>query len=210
VVDGFNLAYRQDARFRSAHHGTTVAPASGAGMEARPFETPSVGHERVVWEQDGVRIAAFQVDHSPVHPAVGYRIDFGGRSVVISGDTRQSTELERVAEGVDLLVHEALAARIVAALNEVATSQGRKNLARITADIPDYHTTPVEAAASAERAGAGRLLFYHVVPPLVVPGMEAVFLDGVSEAYSGGVTVGRDGTLVSLPSGSKAIEISSR
>ena len=99
---------------------------------------------------------------------------------------------------------------ILPAIGKVATAQGRENLARITADIPGYHTTPVEAAASAERAGAGRLLFYHVVPPLLVPGMEAVFLDGVSEAYSGGVTVGRDGTLVSLPSGSKAIKISSR
>ena len=59
-------------------------------------------------------------------------------------------------------------------------------------------------------ARAGHLLFYQLVPPLMVPGMKAVFLDGVSEACSGGVTAGRDGTLVSLPSGSKATKISSR
>ena len=57
-------------------------------------------------------------------------------------------------------------------------------------DIPDYHTTPVQAGELAQAAGARHLLLYHIVPPLPVPGLEGVFLDGVSEVFSGGITLG--------------------
>ncbi|MEP7345080.1 MAG: MBL fold metallo-hydrolase, partial [Gemmatimonadaceae bacterium] len=46
--------------------------------------------EGVVFQQGGVVVTAFEVDHAPVTPAFGYRVDFGGRSVVFSGDTRVS------------------------------------------------------------------------------------------------------------------------
>jgi ribonuclease BN (tRNA processing enzyme) len=62
--------------------------------------------EGVVHEKGGVKITAFEVDHTPVKPAFGYRIDHAGRSVVLSGDTRVSDNLIRHAQGVDLLVHE--------------------------------------------------------------------------------------------------------
>jgi ribonuclease Z len=210
VVDGFNRAYRLDAGYRTAHHGEKVAPPGGAGMQARPFATPAPGVPEVVWERDGLRVIAFSVDHAPVRPAVGYRFDYAGRSALVSGDTRRSEELLRNAQGVDLLVHEALGAGLVAVVHDAAVAAGRDNLAKITADIPGYHTTPLEAAQIAEAAGAGHLLLYHVVPPMPLPGLESVFLDGVADVYSGPVTVGRDGTLVSLPRGSKAIEVSRR
>ena len=59
-----------------------------------------------MFERGGVKVTAFQVDDAPVRPALGFRIDYGGRSVVLSGDTRVSEELIRYAQGVDLLVHE--------------------------------------------------------------------------------------------------------
>jgi ribonuclease Z len=65
----------------------------------------------------------------------------------------------------------------------------------------------VEAAETAEEAGARHLLLYHIVPPLLFPGMETAFLEGVPAAYSGEVTLGRDGTRVSLPAGSTEIEV---
>jgi ribonuclease Z len=163
-----------------------------------------------VYEANGLRVNAFAVDHDPVRPAVGYRFEYGGRSLVVSGDTAKSANLEAQAKGVDLLVHEALAPQLVKRLHDAAEAAGRANVAKITNDILDYHATPVEAAESATAAGAKHLLFYHVIPPLPLPGLDRVFLEGVSDAFAGGVTLGRDGTLISLPKGSSAIEVSER
>jgi ribonuclease Z len=210
VVAGFNAAYRQDFDYRVAHHGAATVPPSGAGTVAVPFAVPPVGEAPVVFTAAGLEVRAFVVDHDPVEPAVGYRFDYRGRSVVVSGDTAKSANLEARARDVDLLVHEALSPELVARMNAAATAAGRTNLAKITADIPDYHTSPVEAAQVAEAAGARHLLYYHVVPPLPVPGLDVVFLEGVSDAYDGGVTLGRDGSFVSLPAGTEAIEVSRR
>jgi len=207
VAAGFDQAYRLDAGYRVAHHGEAVVPAGGAGLEARPFPTPENGSPVVVWDEGGVRVTAFRVDHAPVAPAVGYRFDYGGRSVVVSGDTVKTAEIARVAKGADLLVHEALAPQLVGILTQAAEEAGLSARAKITRDILDYHTTPVEAAETAAEAGVGHLLFYHVVPPLLLPGMETAFLEGVSGAYAGEFTLGRDGTRVSLPSGSAEIEV---
>src|SRR6185295_8748833 len=62
--------------------------------------------EGVVLDKGGLKITAFEVDHAPIRPAFGYRVDHGGRSVVLSGDTRVSQNLIRHAQGADLLVHE--------------------------------------------------------------------------------------------------------
>ncbi len=208
VAEGFDRAYQHDARYRVAHHGAAVVPPEGAGFDARPFDAPALGAARVLWERDGIRVSVFRVEHEPVVPAVGYRFDYGGRSLVVSGDTRKSESLLTQARGVDLIVHEALSPQLVAILHDAAESAGNAGLAKITTDIPDYHTTPVEAGELAQAAGARHLLFYHVVPPLPVPGLESAFLDGVSGAFSGGITLGRDGTRISLPSGSQAIDVS--
>ena len=210
VVRGFNDAYQADVRYRVAHHGEATMPPTGAGLEARPFATPADEAPVVVYEADGLTVTAFRVEHEPVDPAVGYRFDYGGRSVLVSGDTKKSAELQRNARGVDLLVHEALDAKLVGVMNEVAMELGRANLAKITFDIPDYHATPVEAAEIAAAADVGHLLYTHIVPPLIVPGMDTIFLEGVSDAYDGPVTLGRDGTRISLPSGSDAIDVISR
>ena len=210
VVAGFNLAYQQDAAYRVAHHGADAVPPSGAGMVAHPFAPPTAGRSLSVLDEGGLRVVAFDVDHEPANPAVGYRFDYGGRSVLISGDTSKSAELARNAKGVDLLVHEALAPRLMAVPTAAARVAGRDNLAKITLDVLDYHATPVEAAEIAEAAGVGHLLYYHIVPPLPLPGLESLFVEGVSDAYSGPVTVGRDRTMVSLASGSESIELSNR
>ena len=207
VVAGFDEAYAQDAIYRTAHHGEAVAPSNGSGGRAVAFNTPRQGELLEVWNRNGVVVSAFKVDHTPVSPAVGYRIDYAGRSAVISGDTSRSSNLERVSQGVDLLVHEALSPELVGVLHRAAIKNQRAGLAKITDDILGYHTTPVQAAQIAQAIGAGHLLFYHVVPPLLLPGLDQVFLAGVSDAYSGPVTLGRDGTWVSLPANSKAIRV---
>jgi len=60
----------------------------------------------VVFDGQGVKVTAFLVDHGLLIPAFGYRVDYRGRSVVLSGDTRVSENVMRFAQGVDVLVHE--------------------------------------------------------------------------------------------------------
>lgn len=205
IAAGFNQAYSQDAAHRTGHHGREIAPPSGAGARAVPFVLPAEGSGVKIIEDDDLTVTAFAVDHSPVSPAVGYRFDYKDRSILISGDTDKSENIVTFGKGVDLFVHEALDAKLVALLTQAATNANQPRLAKITQDILDYHATPVEVAEMARDAGAQELLFYHIVPPLLLPTMEEIFVEGVGEVYSGPVSVGKDGTFMSLPAGTKEI-----
>lgn len=103
--------------------------------------------EQVVFDRNGVKVMAFLVDHGAVKPALGYRIDYAGHSVVLSGDTRESPNLIRVARGTDLLIHE------VAAITEAGLASDPH--LRV---IASHHTMP-------ERAGE---VFTAVRPKLAV------------------------------------------
>lgn len=201
VVQGFNGAYQQDSVGRNAHHGDNVAPLSGFGLNARPFPVPAPGELATVYDKSDLKIQALVVDHDPVKPAVAYLFTYKDRSLLISGDTAKSANLQNFAQGVDLLVHEALARNIVGLMNDTATKAGAESLAKIMFDIQDYHASPVEAAEIARDANVGHLLYYHIVPPLILPGMEAAWLEGVDDVFSN-YTLGQDGTSFSLPAGS--------
>lgn len=200
VVAGFNQAYRADFGYRTAHHGSDIVPPSGGGLDAAPFPLPADAELHTVLEtDDGVRVSAFSVSHAPVCEAVGYRIDYRGRSIVVSGDTTYSPNLIRHARGVDLLVHEALATTLTERLAVAVESVGNRRTAKVLRDVPSYHTTPVQAAQAAAESGATQMLLYHIVPPLPTSALERVFLHGVADVYDGKVTLGQDGTLISLP-----------
>jgi ribonuclease Z len=208
VVEGFNTAYQLDSGYRVAHHGAATVPPSGAGGVARPFEV-SDGSEasQVLIQEDGVVISAFPVNHAPVRPAVGYRFDYRGRSLVISGDTAPSPVLEKYARGVDVLFHEGLQPEMVGILRDVTARNNRPAGAKIMGDIPSYHTSPEEAARIAQTAGVKHLIFYHTIPPLPISFMNAAFLGDAPKIYSGPITVSKDGTMVSLPAGTNTISL---
>ena len=204
VVAGFNAAYSQDFVYRHAHHGDSVAPMSAAGMIAKPFTTPTSGNLTIVYEGGGLVDEALRVDHDPVSPAVGYRFSYGGRTLLISGDTSQSDNIARFAEGIDLLVHEALSPELIGMMEKTAKDLGNDTLAKIMFDVPDYHASPREAAETARNAGVGHLLYYHVVPPIIVPGQETLWLNGAGDIFPD-YTVGYDGVSFSLPANSTEI-----
>jgi len=205
IVAGFNQAYALDVGYRVDHHGEPVLPRSGAGGEARVFPMP--GPEgALVYSADGLKVTAFPVDHAPISPALGYRFDYQGRSVMLTGDTIATPTLDTFARGVDVMVSEALSPELVGLLATAARRAGNERIGTIMDDILDYHISPVQAAEIAQRAGAGYLLFTHIVPPLPVRLLEASFLKGVSEAYGGPVQVGRDGSWLHLPVGGDTIQ----
>jgi ribonuclease Z len=204
VVEGFNAAYALDAIYRHEHHGDIVAPLSGTGMLAHPHTAPLMGESITVYESDDLTVQMLTVDHDPVSPAVAYLFSYKGRTVLISGDTAKSDNLQHFAKGVDLLVHEALSPELVGLMNRAASESGNTIMAKITHDILNYHASPVDAAEIARHAKVGHLLYYHIVPPLILPGTEAAWLTGVDEVFRN-YTVGIDGTAFSLPAGSTEI-----
>ena len=209
VVAGLRQAYAQDQQYRVAHHGEATLPAGGSGGLARPFQIGQEGRVVVLKDAD-LEIAAFSVDHAPIHPAVGYRISYKGRSVVISGDTKKSAAVQREAQGVDLLVHEALSVPLMAVLEDGAGQAGRPKLKQLFNDILNYHATPEQAAETARDAKVGMLLLNHIVPALSLPGMEQVFVGTARSIFSGPVRVGIDGDFISLPAGSSKIDLARR
>ncbi len=205
VVAGFDAAYRLDSGYRTAHHGPAIAPPSGAGGVARTFIPPPRGSVSsvLVYQQDGLRVIAFTVDHGPVEPAVGYRFDYKGRSVVLSGDTAASPALVANARSADLLVHEGLQPELVRLMTTALVTQHQAGTAQITRDILTYHTAPEVAAQEAQTAGVRHLVFSHILPPLPFRSAYPAFLGKARQYFDGTIIVGEDGMIFSLPVGSK-------
>jgi len=206
IVAGFNQAYLTDNGYRVEHHGAETMPPSGAGAVAQPFTFEEGQDELVIYNKGGIKVTSFIVDHDPVRPAVGYRFDYKDRSVVFSGDAAKTPSIAKACNGCDIMVHEALNREMVGKVNAAVTKAGNKRLAKITADIPDYHASPVEAAETAKDGKAKMLVFSHIVPAVPISYLNALWLDGVSDAYDGEVVMGQDGMIFSLPANKTNIE----
>jgi hypothetical protein len=76
-----------------------------------------------------------------------------------------------------------LAPNLVNMMNAAARKLDNQIMAKITHDIMDYHASPVEAAETARDAGVGHLLYYHIVPPLVIPGQKSLYLNGAEKIF---------------------------
>jgi len=167
VVDGFNAAYQLDQGYRTAHHGSDLLPPDLGPMQARTFATGFTSEptqDTVVWQDDSMKITAFTVDHPPIEPAVGYRVDYRGRSVVISGDTNATARLFAAAKDADLLFHDALSRTLIDPMIEAATDAGAPIMPTIMNDVIEYHADTKSLPAAATAAGVKQLVFYHMVP----------------------------------------------
>ena len=207
VVDGFRSAYLFDYGYRVSHHTEKIMPPGGSGGKGMPFELPpkGQGNSVVVLDDKGLKVTAFRVNHAPVEPAVGYRFDYKGRSIVISGDTTKVPSMVAISKDVDILLHEALQPKLVGLLGDAFTDKKMDNLAHVMRDILTYHTTPEEAAQVANEAGAKQLIFNHIVPPMPVRFGYSAFVGDAAQFYKGPMTVGEDGMLFSLPANSSEV-----
>ncbi len=204
VAKGFDLAYSLDDGYRIAHHGPEFFSEEGAAYLPIVVDVPNRDSAVTVYDEGGVKVTAFRVSHEPVDPAYGYRIDYRGRSVVFSGDTKKDGNVARFGKDADVLIHEALADHMVHMLEEGLEHRGDRR-AKVMHDIPDYHATPVQAAEIANEAGAKLLVYTHIVPRLPNAIAERVFLRGVSDVRNDGVTLGYDGLYLELPADSEKI-----
>lgn len=208
VVAGFNQAYAIDSTYRVAHHGPKVVQPSGFGGAASIITLPEGTDSQVVYDKDQVRITAIRVNHAPISPAYGYRIDYKGRSIALSGDTVYSPSFVSAAKGADVMFHEALNKKMVAALGAKLAERGQANNAQIMSDIQNYHASPEDAARAARAAGVSTLVLYHLVPPVPARLIEPLFLGDAPKEFSGTLRLAHDGMIVSLPTGDKQVKFS--
>jgi ribonuclease Z len=175
-------------------------PSQWAGSRPVEFTTPAGDSAVTVYEHDGVVVRAFTVDHAPVEPAVGYRIEYAGRAVVISGDTVRTTSLLEHSRGADLLVAEVMNMAAIEAMESALRDLGEKDLATIALDIRDYHMDVSDVGALAEEAGVARLALTHLAPrPPGRLAARALYRDPVAKVYSGELIVGEDGLRIVIP-----------
>ena len=176
MMQGLETAYAEDIRMRTVEE---KLPRTGVDVESREFDA-----DGIIYDEDGVQVTAFAVDHGgELRPAYGYRVSYGGRSVVISGDTRLSENLIRHASGADVIIHEVFAAG--PDVRNDPSVQFRSA----------HHSSPTDAARVFERAKPRLAVFTHVAlapdrqgrPPSIDD-----VLEEVSQIFTGRVEVGEE------------------
>ena len=176
LMANLESAYALDIKIRLEDE---KLPPGGIATVVEEFEK-----DGVVYDKDGVKVIAFTVDHgAAIKPAVGYRIEYKGRAVVISGDTRYDQNVIKYGTGVDLLIHEVCVVR-----PELLSNPYIKR-------VVDHHTTPREAGQVFSLAKPKLAVYSHLVflssdkvPRATVDDIVA----GTRETYDGPLQVGED------------------
>ena len=164
------LAHQADLNYRTKN--------ANLNPDTFNIDSQEISSEGVVYQQDGIKITAFLVNHHPVKPAYGYRIDSGEQSIIISGDTTYSENLIKHAKNVDLIIHE------VAAANVDLLAQNPK-----LQKIMSYHTTPHQAGLVFKVTQPKAALYTHIL----LFGVDEQNVLEITRAYfNGDVRIGRD------------------
>ena len=203
VAAGFNQAYELDHGFRKAHHehGAFKFSIAAGLLQAKPVPVPEGAASAVAWRDGPLTVTAIVVAHDPIKPAYGYRFDYKGRSVVISGDTRKWPPLAEASKGADVLIHEAQNSDMTKQLAAGLATIGNPRMSSLMTDTLTYHTTPVEAADIARAAGVKRLVLYHLTQaglPFYTP---EAFTKGMDAGGPLDWRLSKDGMTIELPAG---------
>ncbi len=175
LMDGLTRAYQWDIQARIADQNLSPASVAAQVTEFKPG---------VVYDQGGVKVTAIEVDHGELlKPAFGFRVDYAGKSVTVSGDTRFSENLIRHAAGTDLLIHQVAAVRDELLANPVFKV------------ILAHHTQPGEAGTLFTRVKPKLAVYYHFVllgTPAIPPVTEKDVLEQTRKTYDGPLLIGED------------------
>ncbi len=197
IAMGFNEAFAMDRSYRVAHHGEAMLPPALGELDFREIAVNES------WTDGELTITAYPVDHGPVSPAVGYRFDYRGRAVVVSGDSNVVDSLVTAAKGADLLLHDALSLTLIQTMESALATVGRDRQSKIMHDIQNYHAHASTLGDAASKAGVKLLAAYHLVPPPRNTLMKNVFVRELAE----GTVMTTDGMVFELPAGSDAINV---
>ena len=158
-------------------------PGQGAVVVAKDIE------QGVVYQNNDLRVTAFAVDHSPVKPAFGYRVDYAGHSVVLSGDTRYSENLIHFSQGADILIHEVIDPEAYLAGDRLFSPEMKQK-------VIAHHTNPEQAGTIFNKVKPKLAVYSHIVP-FNAPDLVA----HTRKTYPGPLEVGED--LMSIEIGDK-------
>jgi ribonuclease Z len=197
IVEGLNITYELDRAYRVAHHGAELLNPELGILQSRTI------NEGIIVDEDGLRITAFEVSHPPIDPAYGYRFDYGGRSVVISGDSLVTDKIVEISNGADVVLHDAMALQLVQGAENLARSTGNTRLATVLHDIQDYHATTRDLQRLVDEADIGQLALYHLVPAPRNAMAVAAFNRGIPD----GAIITEDGMVISLSSDTEDMTI---
>lgn len=185
-----------------------MLPPEAFGGQANEFDLGTdLAASEVVYTSGDVEVIAFNVDHTPVFPAVGYRVNYKDRSVVISGDTVYTEHLADHAMGADVFICEALNKEFSQMLSD-ASADMTSNLSTVAEDILDYHISPKEAATVAQQAGVDQLVLTHILPPIPSRILKNGYIKEARAVYDGEIYIANDGTMMKLPVDSSEVKIS--
>ncbi|GAG83609.1 unnamed protein product, partial [marine sediment metagenome] len=191
VVNGFIMAYELDTGYRIAHHGANIVIPEAATPISKTISIADPNEAELFFDRNGLKVYAFEVDHSPVVPAVGYRFEYRGNVVVITGDTLKTENLAKHCKNADILFSEAISFNMLnAVINGTARPPDR--LVKIMTDIQNYHMNPIMAASVAKEANVKKLVYIHITPPVLTESNEEKYLLGVSDIFKGEVVLGED------------------
>ncbi len=189
VISTLLAAYSLDGHYRKSHHG---AKWDERGMQA-DIEEMGPG---LVYDHEGVKIRMFDVSHSPVAPAVGYRFEYCGRIVVVSGDTVKVPIMAEMAKGADILVHDACQKQMVMGMIQFLRGRptpAEQRLGAMSEEMLAYHATTEDIAQIAAEAGVKKLVLTHLVPSIPLSVDDGPFISGITPVFGGTVLVGKDG-----------------
>ena len=195
IASALNDLYRPDREYRIAHHGEALLTPDLGVLNSVRIKAGQT------FEDGDLTVTAYGADHSPVEPAVGYRIDFRGRSVVVSGDSNVTENTRRIANNTDLLLHDALSVSVITTTAESADEAGLPRLAKIMRDILAYHASTDSLIALNNEISVGMIGFYHLVP---VPA-NLVLQKAFERNLADNMIITNDGDWFELPVGTKEI-----
>jgi ribonuclease Z len=173
-------AHAWDMESLNGHPGQSGARAVTTEV---PYDTTAT-----VYERNGVTITSFPVIHIQ-DGAVGYRLDYAGRSVVFSGDTRPCRTLVDAADGADLLIHETFPSPDVYAQKAGVPPAFAEMI------VTSVHTSPAMAGKVFDRVGARMSVMWHLAADHDTVG--SAFRD-MRTQYDGPVTIAQDLTVFNL------------
>jgi len=197
LLDGTLMALDEDLQERSKTIGAEYEQSVDAMGKVVEFEATGYGLVPV-YEQDGLKISAFAVEHPSWSHAYGYKVEYRGKTVVISGDTRYSPNLVRHSQDADVLIHEVVNVSMMKTIASVLRDSGSSAVdPDRLAIITSVHTSTDDLAKVATEANVKKLVLTHLIPSIPANSLvEGMFIDGMDDIYDRDIQVARDGTRI--------------